>query len=241
MSKLKQSRITVVSKFFIITVAVTFSMGTLLLMLNSLPKDSMVMNTKHFRVNNQHIMHHPPAASANAIKTNQPYPPISNQLYSTEKPYVDVTVILLTFNNSKYLEEIIQSLFDGKDMGWSIFVVIADNGCFEETHDVVRRLLNNTNNYKNITYLQICDNKSYSIANNLAVKSSPTSSKWILFLNDDVIPAEDFFTQMKAVYDANNALGIKIGALAPKMLFANGRVVEAGRSANLQISYIIIQ
>jgi glycosyltransferase involved in cell wall biosynthesis len=137
---------------------------------------------------------------------------------------VDVSVILLTYNKSDYIAAISSSLFRC-NIDWSVELVVADNGCFDHTISVVNTI-QSMYGAQRVRRIPICTNRRYADANNFAAVSVVT--KWILFLNDDVIPDDSFLGNMKMFLDQMGAIGVSLAAVAPKLLFPSGRVIEAG-------------
>ena len=137
---------------------------------------------------------------------------------------MDVSVIVLTYNKSEYIPAIASSLFRCK-IDWSLQLIIADNGCYNNTISVVNDVQNIYGAHR-VRRIAICTNKRYADANNFAAKAS--DSKWLLFLNDDVIPEDSFLGNMKSFLELMSTISVSVAAVAPKLLFPSGRVIEAG-------------
>ena len=74
-------------------------------------------------------------------------------------------------------------------------------------------------------YLELCDNPGYAIGNNRGVQelASP-DSRWVLFLNDDVVLQPNFLQRMLDLADAKHAK-----AVGCKVLSSDGsKLIEAG-------------
>eukprot|EP00550_Attheya_septentrionalis_P009137 CAMPEP_0198285732 /NCGR_PEP_ID=MMETSP1449-20131203/4967_1 /TAXON_ID=420275 /ORGANISM="Attheya septentrionalis, Strain CCMP2084" /LENGTH=684 /DNA_ID=CAMNT_0043983265 /DNA_START=220 /DNA_END=2271 /DNA_ORIENTATION=+ len=131
---------------------------------------------------------------------------------------IDISIVVLTYKNFEALAELLPSI--DKQRPGNFEIIIVDNGCLLETQQVIERA---SVPYK---YLPLCDNPGYAVGNNAGVALAASSSRWVLFLNDDVVLSdEDFIQNMVHLGDAqNNAV-----AVGCKLLTAAGdEIIEAG-------------
>jgi len=137
-----------------------------------------------------------------------------------------LSVVILTYKNSQLLDDLLQSIAKQKT-DFPVEIIIADNGCFTETQNIVKAFfldLSVKHNFiLNYQYVPVCNNPGYAKGNNLAVENSvDEKSKWLLFLNDDVtLQGTDFLQHMID-------LGVKqpnAGAVGCKVLSADGSTI----------------
>ena len=132
-----------------------------------------------------------------------------------------VSLVMLTYNKPRLLERALTTiLFQDVDFLYEIIVI--DNGCMEETADVVKRLAPDS------VYVPMCDNPGYAAGNNHGVTTTTSSSKWLLFLNDDLEFLEGFLQSM-----------VDIVRLHPEADGAGCKLVSADGSNLLEAGSII--
>lgn len=140
----------------------------------------------------------------------------------------DLSIIILTYRAPDRVRDLILALEQShKSVEWAVEILVVDNGCMQETALAVR-LLQTSITKMRITLLKLCDNRAYSVANNIGVEASSRSSRWVLFLNDDVLPLQGFLEGFRSVVAAARLEGKRVGAVGGKLLFPNGNVIEAG-------------
>lgn len=152
-------------------------------------------------------------------------------------PEFTLSIIILTYNNSNLLGDILTKFSKMTSNAYNVEVIIIDNGCFESTLKIMAQsqsLLSNPPKY-DIKHLQLCNNTQYATAYNLGVQTISPSSTWLLLLNDDVIPREsflnNFYYQLKiyqSLHYHDRSVNFDLGAIGCKLLFPNHRIVEAG-------------
>ena len=135
-----------------------------------------------------------------------------------------LSIVILTYNKPELLASLLQSILPQKTT-FEHELIVADNGCLDETTKVLHDNLNGDVKYP-YKYIPICSNPGYSVGNNLAVqKMASNSTKWVLFLNDDV-QLQDGFIQ--SLVDLGEAMP-NAGAVGCKLLDGDGVVLrEAG-------------
>ena len=133
----------------------------------------------------------------------------------------DLSIIVLTFNNSARLGVLLDSIVRQKTKV-PYELIIADNGCRAETRNIADTKLQH---HLPFQFLRQCDNPGYSVGNNRAVNATSDSSSWILFLNDDMELMDGFIQHM---YDLGQAKQ-NAGAVGCKLVSADGsKLLEAG-------------
>jgi hypothetical protein len=146
-----------------------------------------------------------------------------------------VSVLLLTFNNSKILDNILHALLH-QPSPIKVEIIVFDNGCFESTtriiakHQTLASAPSSSGSTYQLEYLPLCTNMQYSKAYNLASTHASASSEWFLLLNDDVIPRGSFFHNFHLTLLSLRSTGghSEVGAIGCKLLFPNQHIVEAG-------------
>ena len=120
-------------------------------------------------------------------------------------PYL--SVVIVTYSNHAHLEFALESvLYQKLDIPFE--VIIMDNGCYPETEAAIRRDLKEDSNVK-FKHVRLCSNPGYAIANNVGVKQTSPSSKYVLFLHDDMVLVGDNFLQemLSTVHTKHKAVG----------------------------------
>jgi hypothetical protein len=164
--------------------------------------------------------------------SSKPSRNIYQNLHSTFDNNCQLSIVILTFNNSITLEKQFHS-FNSLHLPYPIEIIVIDNGCFDNTKMVMESdITKNTRYDLKIYYYPLCTNLKYATANNLAVKKYTSSnSQWILFLNDDVVPmGKEFIYNFNTVISMYEFSGWEndIGAVGCKLYFPSNRINEAG-------------
>jgi hypothetical protein len=145
-----------------------------------------------------------------------------------------LSVMILTYNNSIILEEILRSFLFLETIpssSFSLEIIVIDNGCFPSTLQMIPpfySLYKNHSSDLSLVHLKFCNNTQYATAYNLAIRSISPTSNWILLLNDDVIPRSHFLENFIHHLSISSLLKLEIGAISCKLLWPNHRIVEAG-------------
>lgn len=137
---------------------------------------------------------------------------------------VELSVVLLTLDASTRVAGVVRALLRCPAR-WALEVLIVDNGCSNATATMVNKLHEEGGK---VRHVRLCDNRPYARANNFAVGLASPSAQWVLFLNDDVLPAAGFLDGIRSVADVAAALGTPVGAVGGQLLFPGGEVIEAG-------------
>ncbi|GIW22413.1 MAG: glycosyl transferase family 2 [Candidatus Sericytochromatia bacterium] len=99
----------------------------------------------------------------------------------------DFTIAIPTYNRYLYLKEIINRLhYQIEKINLEIDILIVDDGSTDETYLI-------SNEYKKLIYIKNENNLGIAKTRNLLVKYS--NSKYIIFIDSDVIPSENFLIE----------------------------------------------
>ena len=127
----------------------------------------------------------------------------------------DVTIVIGSHNNLKYLKPCIESLHKNTPEGFELLVV--NNGSNKEVTNYLE-----TNKYKT-NFINTTKNLSYAKFNNLALKHVKTP--YVLYLNDDTV-----ITDKKWLPSMINVIRTKelAGVVGIRCLFPNGKLQHDG-------------
>lgn len=147
-----------------------------------------------------------------------------------------LSILILTFNKSDVLARLLYELKKSKIMS-TVEVILVDNGCYQDTVEVVLDYQHQlkdqqneltTKNFYSFRYLPFCNNTQYAAAYNLAFTQISPYTTWVLLLNDDIIPRQNFLRNFLTFAQFSDILGLSTGAIGCKLLFPNHKIVEAG-------------
>ena len=169
------------------------------------------------------IMHSVPISTATLLLRRDRG---SKGSYEAHLDKIDISIIILTYNQPSRVQSIVQSLMQS-NCSWIYEIIVADNGCFNDTLTMLNLLQSHSGKVA-VRHIHICNNVAYSVANNIAATAVSPTSKWLLFLNDDVLPATGFMNSLMATVQVARILNIRIGAVGGKLLFPSGNIIEAG-------------
>jgi len=124
---------------------------------------------------------------------------------SSKNAILDLSVVIVSFNVRKFLEECLHSLYKTtKDIQFEVFVV--DNQSKDGTVQMLKT------EFPNVNLIVNQENLGFVKANNIAFKKS--RGKYILMLNPDTVIVQNSFGQIIDYFEQNT----KIGAIGCKML-----------------------
>ena len=128
-----------------------------------------------------------------------------------EMDEVSVSVIIVTWNHRRFLEDCLEAVLAQEHPSFDI--TIADNGSRDGSPDFV------ASHYPDIRLLTFRDNRGFSCAFNDAARR--TSGAFVLSLNPDVIVCAGFISELIQAMGK----GERIGMAAPKLLQANAPTI----------------
>ena len=123
----------------------------------------------------------------------------------------DLSIVLVCWNNKKYLEPCLQSLFDG-GLRSSFDVIVTDNGSTDGSLEMLRE------KFPSVQIIQNDRNLGLGKASNQGIQA--TTGRYILLLNNDTIVNGPSLDAMVAFLDNTPAAG----ALGGKLLNPDGSV-----------------
>ncbi len=139
---------------------------------------------------------------------------------------IEVSVVILTYQRHELLQNLLPSVIRQNPANFE--VIIVDNGCLPETKNVIADAFSKNYRAESIPfkYLPLCNNPGYAIGNNKGVEVASKQSKWIMFLNDDVIlHGDNFFKNMIKISESRPNHG---GSVCKLLTEGGEEVIEAG-------------
>jgi GT2 family glycosyltransferase len=125
-----------------------------------------------------------------------------------------VSIVVPVFNDYRFTIQCLQSVLDNTpDVAFE--VIVADDNSSDLTRSIADRV-------KNIRIVRSGVNRGFLANCNEA--SAVSRGRYILFLNNDTVVCPDWLQPMLRVAENDPQVGI----VGPKLLFANGRLQEAG-------------
>lgn len=117
-----------------------------------------------------------------------------------------VSIIIVNWNSKEDLKECLESFF--KKVKYSSYeIILVDNASKDDSVNFVKK------NFPQVRIIQSDSNLGFAGGNNLGFDKS--KGKYVLFLNNDTIIAEDFLTPLVEFIEDRNDVGI----VQPKILF----------------------
>jgi hypothetical protein len=127
---------------------------------------------------------------------------------------VDLSVIIVSYNNKKLLKQTIDSIYDTRQ-NINFEIIVVDNKSTDGSVELIKQ------NYNQVKLIENKNNLGFSKANNIGIKQS--KGRYILLLNSDTIVTDNCFEKcikyMKQHPD--------IGALGCKVVLPDGKLDPA--------------
>lgn len=140
-----------------------------------------------------------------------------------------VSIIIPTRDRVEILKNAIDSILN-KTSYSRYEIIIIDNGSKEEkTLDYFKKI---KNNYSNIRVIREECDFNYSYLNNVGVKNA--KGEYLVLLNNDIEIISECWIETMLGY----AMQEHVGAVGPKLLFANGKIQHAGVIVGVGIGHI---
>jgi len=136
----------------------------------------------------------------------------SLRFQAVQKP--QVSIVIPVYNNDKLTIECLSSLLrHTKNITYEVIVI--DDGSAEKTRDVLSQI-------QDITYLRNAQNLGFLFSCNCAAEKA--RGEFLLILSNDVQVTEDWLRPLLGTFSKYE----NVGAVAPKILYPDGRLQEAG-------------
>ncbi|MCS7154812.1 MAG: glycosyltransferase [Bacteroidota bacterium] len=133
-------------------------------------------------------------------------------------PRPDISVIIVTYNVRRFLEQALHSLERAAE-GLAVEVFVVDNSSVDGTARMVRE------RFPGVQLLENAENVGFARANNQAIRLA--RGRYVLLLNPDTLLQEDTLRQMLAFMEAHP----EAGAAGCKILTPEGRLAPESRRA----------
>ena len=140
---------------------------------------------------------------------------VPNQRKDGQTSVADLSIIIVSWNTKKYLEECLTSLraMDGK---LSAEVIVVDNGSTDGSPEMVRT------QFPEVILKETGANLGFAGGNNVGIKEA--TGKYVCLINSDVNVPPDCLPKMHSYMEQNPTIGL----LGPGMLYTDGRVHRSG-------------
>lgn len=120
---------------------------------------------------------------------------------SKNKPIL--SIIVLYYNSQEYLDKCLNSLAKSKLSKYAIETIVVNNGATDGITKLAENKFKN-NSVINTHFVYSPTNLGFAGGNNFGVKHINSSSKYILFINDDIILSPDTIFKMIEFFENNN-------------------------------------
>ena len=145
---------------------------------------------------------------------------IQNQLIMQNRYSPLVSIIIICWNNKKFLRDCIASIYSQSYSNYEI--ILTDNASSDDSVEFTQK------NYPTVRIIKNRINLGFAEGNNVAMRLvlNEKRSKYILILNPDTTIEPDFIEKLVNAAERNKT----IGAFAPKMLVMNkkNKISSAG-------------
>ncbi len=121
-----------------------------------------------------------------------------------------ISIIIVTYNSGKYLDNAIQSINAQKYKNYK--VIIIDNNSIEK--DYIRKY----NDRPQIELLFLNDNLGYCGGNNIGIEKSIDESDLLLIMNPDIVLPNTFCSDLISLTKELESQKLEFGIIGPKLL-----------------------
>mmetsp|Transcript_82619 Transcript_82619/g.230394 ORF Transcript_82619/g.230394 Transcript_82619/m.230394 type:complete len:856 (-) Transcript_82619:89-2656(-) len=137
---------------------------------------------------------------------------------------IHVSAIIITNGSAPLFSKCLKTLAEQKVHGFGFEVMIADSSCRPETIGTVRSIRNAQPNVI-VKHIRFCTDMGYSEGNNRATAFAEKSSKYYVFLNDDMVLRAGFLQSMFDLAESKD----HVGGVGCKLIdLTTGVLAEAG-------------
>lgn len=130
-------------------------------------------------------------------------------------PQPEISVVIVSWNTRRYLEECLQSLGSGISRHHEIIVI--DNGSTDGSADMVSTL------FPSVTLVQTEANLGFSKANNIGIQRA--RGDYIALINSDVHVLSGCLDRLASYLDGH----FDVGMVGPRIMYGDGRLQSSAR------------
>lgn len=127
----------------------------------------------------------------------------------------DISIIIVSWNTKKYLEECLTSL-SSIDGNLSVQIIVVDNASSDGTPEMIRA------QFPSVTLIETGANLGFARGNNVGMKEA--NGKYVCLINSDVNVPSDCLPKMYRYMEQEPSIGL----LGPSMLGGDGIVHRSG-------------
>lgn len=132
-----------------------------------------------------------------------------------------VSIIILTYNSTKYIEKLIKGI-DEFNEGEDFEIVVVDNASSDNTVEIIQNLKVKNQNFK--SKIKIIENeRNYGFAKGINMGSKQASGEYLLFVNPDAEWNSGSIDDLVSVFEGNE----KIGVVGGKLIDKNGHAEKS--------------
>ncbi len=140
---------------------------------------------------------------------------VHNQTKDSQASVTDLSIVIVSWNTKKYLEEVLTSLH-GIDGNLSAEIIVVDNASTDGSPEMVRAL------FPDVVLIESGANLGFAGGNNIGIKAA--NGKYVCLINSDVNVPPDCLPKMHRFMEQNPTIGL----LGPGMLYTDGNVHRSG-------------
>lgn len=140
---------------------------------------------------------------------------VQTPVRTAEPPVMDVSIVIVSWNTKKYMEECLTSL-QAADGNLAVEIIVVDNASSDGTPDMIRA------QFPGVRLIESGANLGFAGGNNIGLKEA--TGKYICLVNSDVNVPPDCLAKMYAYMDQHPDIGL----LGPGMLRPDGRLHRSG-------------
>jgi GT2 family glycosyltransferase len=112
--------------------------------------------------------------------------------------YPDVSIIILTYNGSKYMKPLLESLMDQSYPDDRVEILVVDNASFDDTQKIIE------SNFPLVKVVPLKRNMGFAAGNNQGLLHA--SHDLLVFLNQDTVCHPDFLKSLVATIAADKSI-----------------------------------
>jgi GT2 family glycosyltransferase len=129
--------------------------------------------------------------------------------------YLDASIIILTYNGSKYMKPLLESLMDQSYPENRVEIIVVDNASTDDTKEIIE------NSFPFVKFVPLKRNMGFAAGNNQGFLHA--SHDLLVFLNQDTICHPDFLKSLVAAIAADKS----IAACNPNIITTDQAKIES--------------